>query len=66
VATSLVLGSKVDQDPKGDTVSEHEHRSEEEVLAEQAADDVDDLEVPEGQAADVGGGAWPTKWEEEK
>jgi hypothetical protein len=44
-------------------VSEHEHRSEEEV-PEQDADAAEDLEVPEGQAEDVGGGAWPKKWEE--
>jgi len=37
-------------------VSEHEHRSEEEVLAEQQADAVEDLEVPEGQQDDVAGG----------
>lgn len=48
---------------------EHEQRSEEEVLDEQNADAVDDLEVPEGQSADVAGGiggAWPTKYEPEK
>lgn len=50
-------------------MSEHEHRSEEEVLDEQKTDTVEDLEVPEGQSADVGGGlggAWPVKWEEKK
>ncbi len=46
-------------------VSEHEHRSEEEVLAEQQPDAVDDLEVPEGQTEDVAGGAWPIKYERE-
>jgi hypothetical protein len=47
-------------------MSEHEHRSEEEVLDEQKTDAVEDLEVPEGQSADVGGGAWPVKWDEKK
>lgn len=42
-------------------MSEHEHRSEEEVLQEQETDVVEDLDVPEGQAADVEGGAWPQK-----
>jgi hypothetical protein len=46
---------------------EHEHRSEDEVLSEQTADAVEDLDVPEGQAEDVSGGnfkqAWPVKWQ---
>ncbi len=46
-------------------MSEHEHRSEEEVLAEQQPDAVEDLEVPEGQAEDVAAGAWPKKYERE-
>jgi hypothetical protein len=36
---------------------EHEHRTEEEVLEEQKAEAVEDLEVPEQQADDVAGGA---------
>lgn len=52
---------------KGDPLAEeHEHRSEEEVLDEQSADAVEDLEVPEGQQDDVAGGivnAWPKKYE---
>lgn len=44
-------------------MDEHEHRTEEEVTDEQA---VEDLEVPEGQQEDVGGGAlkqgFPIKW----
>lgn len=35
---------------------EHEHRTEDEVLEEQEADAEEDLEVPEGQQEDVGGG----------
>jgi hypothetical protein len=42
---------------------EHEHRTEDEVLDEQGADAVEDLEVPEGQGEEVGGGAWPKKIE---
>jgi hypothetical protein len=46
-------------------VEEHEHRSEEEVTDEQ---EVEDLDVPEGQQEDVGGGytikqAWPKKYD---
>lgn len=51
-------------------MSEREHRSEEEVLDEQKADAIEDLDVPEGQSADVGGGnivgAWPVKYGEKK
>jgi hypothetical protein len=47
-------------------MTEHEHRTEDEVLDEQNADAVEDLEVPEGQGADIGGGAWPIKYEEKK
>lgn len=50
-------------------MTEHEKRTEDEVLDEQKADAVEDLEVPEGQGADIGGGvggAWPTKYEEKK
>jgi hypothetical protein len=46
-------------------MEEHEHRSEEEVAEEPAADVVEDLEVPEGQQAEIEGGvkqAWPIKW----
>lgn len=46
-------------------MEEHEHRSEEEVTDEQSADVVEDLEVPEGQQEDIGGGikqAFPIKW----
>jgi hypothetical protein len=44
-------------------VSEHEHteperRTTEEVAEEQEADAVEDLEVPQGQQEDVGGGVW--------
>ena len=44
-------------------MSEHEHRTEEEVTEEQDADAVEDLDVPEEQSGDVGGGAqgWPIK-----
>jgi hypothetical protein len=44
-------------------VSEHEQRSEDDVLAEQEADAVEDLDVPEGQSDEVSGGAWPKKVE---
>jgi hypothetical protein len=47
-------------------MDEHEHRSEEEATDEQAADVVEDLDVPEGQQADVEGGfkqGWPIKIE---
>lgn len=43
-------------------MSEHEQRSEDEVLAEQEADAVEDLDVPEAQGEDVSGGAWPKKY----
>jgi hypothetical protein len=47
-------------------MEEHEHRSEEEVTDEQSADAIEDLEVPEGQQEDIGGGsfkqAFPIKW----
>jgi hypothetical protein len=50
---------------RGASVEEHEHRSEEEVTDEQ---EVEDLDVPEGQQEDVGGGytikqAWPKKYD---
>jgi len=47
----------------GGGMSEHEHRTEEEVTEEQDADAVEDLDVPEEQSGDVGGGAqgWPIK-----
>lgn len=45
-------------------MSEHEQRTEDEVLGEQAADAVEDLDVPEGQSDEVSGGAFPKKWEE--
>lgn len=35
---------------------EHEHRTEDEVLEEQKAETVDDLDVPDHQAEDVAGG----------
>lgn len=35
---------------------EHEHRTEDEVLEEQKAETVDDLDVPDQQAEDVAGG----------
>ncbi len=35
---------------------EHEHRTGDEVADEQEADAVEDLDVPEQQAEDVGGG----------
>jgi hypothetical protein len=44
-------------------MEEHEHRSEEEVTDEQSADAVEDLDVPEQQAEDVGGGNWWQKIE---
>jgi hypothetical protein len=47
-------------------MTEHEQRSEDEVLAEQEADAVEDLDVPEEQRADVSGGiinAWPKKYD---
>lgn len=37
-------------------MSDHEHRTEDEVLDEQKADAVEDLDVPEAQASDVHGG----------
>lgn len=37
-------------------MSEHEHRTEDEVLDEQKADAVEDLEVQDAQASDVHGG----------
>jgi hypothetical protein len=49
---------KIDSILKGGSMSdEHEHRTEEEVLEEQKADAVEDLDVPEQQADDVAGGA---------
>jgi hypothetical protein len=44
-------------------MSEHEQRSEDEVLAEQDAEAVEDLDVPEEQGEDVAGGAWPKKYD---
>jgi hypothetical protein len=47
-------------------VTEHEHRSEEEVPEEQEAEAVEDLDVPEEQQEDVAGGfvnAWPKKYD---
>lgn len=44
-------------------MSEYEHRSEDEVVAEQEADAVEDLEVPEGQSDELTGGAWPKKYD---
>ena len=38
-------------------MSEHEQRTEDEVLDEQKADAVDDLEVKDAQASEVRGGA---------
>lgn len=38
-------------------MGEHEHRTEDEVLDEQKADAVEDLELQDGQAAEVRGGA---------
>jgi len=37
-------------------MAEHEHRSEEEVLAEQEADAIEDLDVPAEQRGDIAGG----------
>ena len=37
-------------------MTEHEHRTEDEVLEEQKAETVDDLDVPDQQAEDVAGG----------
>jgi hypothetical protein len=45
-------------------MEEHEHRSGEEMAEEEAADAVEDLEVPDAQQAEVEGGGWPIKWEE--
>lgn len=46
---------------------EHEHRTEDEVLEEQEAEAVEDLQVPEGQAEDVKGGwSWGKKKEEQQ
>ena len=42
---------------------QHEQRSEDEVLAEQEADAVEDLDVPDESGADVSGGAWPIKYQ---
>ena len=36
---------------------EHEHRTEEEVLDEQQADVVEDLDVPQSQQEDIAGGS---------
>jgi hypothetical protein len=36
---------------------EHEHRTEDEVLDEQQADVVEDLDVPQGEQEDVAGGS---------
>jgi hypothetical protein len=41
-------------------LTEHEHRTEEEVLEEQE-DTVDDLEVPGDDAEGVAGGSWDIK-----
>ena len=46
-------------------MSEHEQRSEEDVLAEQQPDAVEDLEAPEDQTEDVAGGGWPIKYDRE-
>jgi hypothetical protein len=43
-------------------LSEREQRTEDEVLAEQEADAVEDLDVPDDQGEDVAGGAWPKKY----
>jgi hypothetical protein len=42
--------------PKGGSVSEPEQRTEEEVLDEQQADEIEDLEVRDEQSEDVSGG----------
>lgn len=39
-------------------MSEHEHTEPEK---DEREEDVEDLDVPEGQQEDVGGGAWPSK-----
>jgi hypothetical protein len=36
---------------------EHEHRTEDEVVDEQQADVVEDLDVPQGQQGDIAGGS---------
>lgn len=41
-------------------MSEHEHNEPEQ---DERAEDVEDLEVPEGQQEEVGGGAWPQKYD---
>jgi hypothetical protein len=51
--TRLELGSVPSEE--GGRLSEHEHRTEEEVLEEQG-ETVEDLDVPEGQQEDVAGG----------